>query len=387
MLEYLPDKSLPILIITAIGLGALVLMRAVAFFFAKMGRRFHPGTRVVASLALFVINLTVFCPALEEVAFRGPLVLIFDGFGFWPWAGIITAAIMFGWMHVEGNAITRSMQKTNTPGSEMFNSEAHRKSRGCATFFSGLIFGYVAIKYQSLYAAVIAHAGLNAAFSLVFLVLPTLIFRKKLSNLAAYNARCDKCKWEQEIFAQRGNLEEVAATAYRRHDAAKKMSILPGLDLPICQSKRFTITDSDNREYSAVRGFPPLLSEAIDSLKPEANSESSVLRKIQFLEFLKKAVSEWERQNNGKGEISGNEPDYEVILAIKENNVLSMSKLNYHIEPFDDVWEISIQGERLKENKVDNTPRARFNVKYSFVIGEDDIENPEIIIHKLLQHF
>lgn len=107
----------------------------------------------------------VFFPSLEELIFRFPIIFFFKELNVYSLIFIVLSAILFSLLH--------------------YNQCARRWSRFIlvvATFIVGVLAGYLGVKYQSLYVAVLVHFVWN--FSAGFLLVEILY---RLSNVIPEN--------------------------------------------------------------------------------------------------------------------------------------------------------------------------------------------------------
>jgi membrane protease YdiL (CAAX protease family) len=118
----------------------------------------------------------LYFPALEELIFRAPLIVIFDTLSGHAWIGILVSSVLFAVVHYSGKfAVTgfeamKEMSIANRePEERVDRFESKRENfikvikwgRLISSFLIGILLGYLAIKYQSLYLCFGVHAAWN----------------------------------------------------------------------------------------------------------------------------------------------------------------------------------------------------------------------------------
>jgi len=106
-------------------------------------------------LPAIYIDLFIHVPVAEELMFRAPIILIFDKLSYNALYGVVISAIIFAFMHYVRNPFD---PKQKWPKDAIF-------ARVFMSFIGGLIYGYLGIYCQSIYASVIAHALWNVRMS------------------------------------------------------------------------------------------------------------------------------------------------------------------------------------------------------------------------------
>jgi membrane protease YdiL (CAAX protease family)/predicted nucleic-acid-binding Zn-ribbon protein len=378
VLESLSPKHWSIIIVLAIGVLAILVIRISSrLVLKKYKEKIHPGKKFVFFQLMFTFSVGVVAPTLEEAVFRGPILFFFNDFGFWAWLFIIVQAIAFGMMHARGNILTKILVASGDPEFKVHGSKIAGCARVVVTGILGLFCGYLVIKYQSLYYGVILHACFNSLVALLFGVLPLLVMIPKISRMAEFETECRKCGWKDVSILPDDGLEKVIEFAANRHAHVIGEK---------CKYPEFSVS-SPKGKYFCVPGLPPVHEGSVYQQTQPTKPEPTVLRELPFDEFLRNAINEWANQNNGQGEVSGQWPAYTVILTQKDEKIFKQSTLEYQIEPSENVWQISVNGKRLIQNSAQTSTGARFNIKYSYVIGEEDIDNPFAIIQKIINHF
>jgi membrane protease YdiL (CAAX protease family) len=137
-------------------------------------------------------------PTLEELIFRGPLLLLFAVFSLNAWIGVVVSAILFGASHWFGLKVDFSEAKYRNRTDDL-SAEAKRVEKEqpkiilrrrlahtLVTCFLGLIAGYCTVKYQSLWAGVLVHMVWNMFVPLLViifsLILQCIQYRKDIKE-------------------------------------------------------------------------------------------------------------------------------------------------------------------------------------------------------------
>ena len=135
-----------------------------------------------------ILNLGA--PAVEELIFRAPLIIIFDSISSTAWYGILISSLLFGLAHFFGKKVSMSdlfsARENNENESDDVQAETDRihKKLGkiilarrifhvFVTFLAGIVFGYYGIVYQSIWVSF----GLHSLWNLIMpFIMPVLIF-------------------------------------------------------------------------------------------------------------------------------------------------------------------------------------------------------------------
>lgn len=101
-------------------------------------------------------------PFLEEAIFRGPLLLIFFAFSQWAWIGIFVFAGIFSLIHGKREKVFPMLQKEDSKTRKLINIFARINAFGL-----GVLAGWLVIKTQCLWWAILLHIVWPLAFSLL----------------------------------------------------------------------------------------------------------------------------------------------------------------------------------------------------------------------------
>lgn len=141
--------------------------------------------------AYLLVGLPVVClyaPALEEVIFRAPLLILFNGLSPAAWYGIVIASVIFSVCHWFGQKFTltdvmedkKEGELPTGPVTEEIRELAKKEPKRAlrrkiyhviGTFPAGIFLGYFAIKSQSLWVAAGLHSLWNLAVPITSLFL------------------------------------------------------------------------------------------------------------------------------------------------------------------------------------------------------------------------
>lgn len=185
MIEKLVSFLLPIIVLSSIVVVSFCLYRFIPSTlldkeklknpkYAVQWRKEH---KLKAALIAF-LSFVIYAPALEELIFRAPLIIIFDTVSGYAWIGILVSSVVFGVMHyfgkfaVIGFEVIKETSIANGEPEEGVNDfESKRESfikrvkriRLISSFLLGILLGYLSVKYQSLYLCLGIHAAWNLA--------------------------------------------------------------------------------------------------------------------------------------------------------------------------------------------------------------------------------
>jgi|GEM_PF-2520884 len=131
--------------------------------------------------------LIVALPMLEEILFRGPL-LLFPELSGWACAGVVAIAFLFGWLHWQGSAgFVPGMLLQMASGAEKIQiTRKQRVLAGSVTFGAGVLFGIAVVYFQSIWAGVLLHALWNVGASAWY----QWRMHRWLKEFSVHSARC-----------------------------------------------------------------------------------------------------------------------------------------------------------------------------------------------------
>lgn len=113
----------------------------------------------------FPVNC-IWGPAVEEVVFRAPLLILFSSFTDGAKLGILISSLCFGVIHYL-SPLKKRVYESNQKDAERRKKSWHRVAHGVMTMIAGIFFAYFAIIYQSLWVSYAVHAIWNFLFSIV----------------------------------------------------------------------------------------------------------------------------------------------------------------------------------------------------------------------------
>lgn len=122
--------------------------------------------------------INIWAPTAEEVVFRAPIIIGFSALTYYAWYGIIISSALFAALHWRGHKLhfgeITTFDSAGKPKTDdvqkRFDAVGHEKRKEVlvrkvfhvfVSFWAGILFGYLGIQYQSLWAAVMAHAAWN----------------------------------------------------------------------------------------------------------------------------------------------------------------------------------------------------------------------------------
>lgn len=130
-------------------------------------------------------------PALEELVFRGPLVIIFNQVLGYAWPAMIFSSTVFALMHClgktseklfEGIKLFLKEKGVDTESDAEINETREKRTikrmrigRATASFILGMLTGYLGIKYQSLWLCFYIHAAWNLLMPVILTIMFILI--------------------------------------------------------------------------------------------------------------------------------------------------------------------------------------------------------------------
>jgi len=145
---------------------ALACIAGIAFLYLKwIARRLGDNftneewrEKNVAKILLTVGAPTyyVFAPAVEELIFRAPLIILFGAMTSFAWYGILISSVLFALMHL----LSQEERKKTL---------AHKAYRFVATFVLSVLAGYYGIVNQSIWTSFGIHVAWN-------IIAPALLF-------------------------------------------------------------------------------------------------------------------------------------------------------------------------------------------------------------------
>lgn len=134
---------------------------------------------IIARMKLDTMTVSVCSPAVEEVLFRAPLIIMFSSLSSNAWYGIILSSALFSLLHLPKLKIANiytilaEWQKGNLESDSVKQESARLLSEQkvstskdkiiqlVVTFCLGVMFSYIGIVYQSLWLCVTVHAIWN----------------------------------------------------------------------------------------------------------------------------------------------------------------------------------------------------------------------------------
>lgn len=152
----------------------------------------------------------VWAPAVEELLFRAPLIIMFGAMSSAAWYGIFTSSGLFALLHLLGKKIyiaeILSSREDGDHESDDIEVEMNRLHQEAGTttilvrkalhvvitFPLGILAGYYGIKYQSIWVAFWIHSAWNLIMPIVLPILATLAMLAFLS----FSSLWTKVKWQ-----------------------------------------------------------------------------------------------------------------------------------------------------------------------------------------------
>jgi membrane protease YdiL (CAAX protease family) len=176
-------------VIAAIGIAATIYIR---WFFGRHKNEmrsldWREENKAKVGLSLSMPNQYLASPTLEELAFRAPLILLFPVVTGNAWIGIVVSSVLFGALHWFGGKaglqlLLDARRKGEVHGDDFKEvsrqySQIHKREilasriyHVIATTGLGLVLGYCAIKYQSIWLVVGLHALWNALMPVLIML-------------------------------------------------------------------------------------------------------------------------------------------------------------------------------------------------------------------------
>lgn len=138
-------------------------------------------------------DVIIIGPAIEEIIFRLPLVILFNSLTVMCWWGIGLMATLFATVHwfmqafdnYDGEYLTSLSLQTRKPVN--FKSKKMKLIRVASAFLTGLGCGFFTIKFQSLWISFFVHAQWNTLaviLEMVNVYIKNLSYKKKQSQHA-----------------------------------------------------------------------------------------------------------------------------------------------------------------------------------------------------------
>ena len=148
--------------------------------------------KLKASLLFSSPNAYILAPTWEELVFRAPIIIAFSGLSQSAWYGILISSVLFSLLHWFGNKVTffeiinaRDNGENESDNLEDESKRIARKMKGgvrlrralhvLATLPTGILLGYLGIKYQSVWMCVGFHSLWNLLMPFVVLLIIILI--------------------------------------------------------------------------------------------------------------------------------------------------------------------------------------------------------------------
>lgn len=159
------------------------------------------------TILISTLSISLYAPALEELIFRAPLIIIFDTVAGYAWIGILVSSVVFAVIHLFGKfseIIFEGTKEAFIASEELGEEEIDdfessregfikrvNRSRLLSSFLVGILSGYLGIKHQSLYLCF----GIHAAWNLLFPLLLTILFLIVMLAWTFISAKIDDLKW------------------------------------------------------------------------------------------------------------------------------------------------------------------------------------------------
>jgi len=155
----------------------VVVMAVLGFFvMRKVPRIVRDSQSNWVNFIFMVFVIALFVPAMEEVLFRLPLIVLFDEVSTISWVGIVASALIFGALHLKDSFVEKVLQKkeeeiTSVPITKKRKLVKSLSGFGVITLL-GCLFGFFAVQTDGLLKPFLLHAiwNLFAVFIRIFLL-------------------------------------------------------------------------------------------------------------------------------------------------------------------------------------------------------------------------
>ena len=214
MIEKLVSFLPPIIVLLSIAVILICLYRFIPSRFLDK-EKLKKEKNVISwfkenklkAVLISTLSISLYAPALEELVFRAPLIIIFDTVSGYAWIGILVSSVIFAAIHRFGKigeiAFETMKESFITNGEleeeeEIDDFELKRKNfikrvnrnRLLSSFLIGILTGYLGVKYQSLYLCF----GIHVAWNLLFPPLLTILFLIVMVAWTFISVKMDDCK-------------------------------------------------------------------------------------------------------------------------------------------------------------------------------------------------
>jgi len=341
---------------------------------------------LILFMALYGFMAVILGPLLEELIFRSALLVFFKELTFWSWVLIVVLGLIFGLMHKPGNMTTLMFQAMRPETSSIFNTKIAKNSRMAITTLLGIACGYLVVRYQSLYIGVLVHAGWNF-LGLLGQSLP-MVMRKMQQGWLVRDcmAKCKDCGWEYNVGMYDENPRSVLHSASMMHDMHWLIHAKAGdKELPHSPCRHFHFTWKDG-EFDLFRTEEEAANQPS---RPPASRISlpqiikqTMTADLPLIDLLRQAADRMAKSTGAEVEVSQTGEFCNAVIQKNEGGLTKESILTYRIKPESDGWTITVHGVRLTSGA-----GTSYDVKMSFYISQSDLNDPEIVIEKLISTF
>lgn len=342
-------------------------------------------------LPIALISSVTAAPLIEELIFRGWLVVFFKEITFWSSFAIIIGGIIFGRLHRHGNLFVRMLESSHPEQAAVARNKFFSGARYFLTGALGILCGYLVVKYQSLYLGVLAHIAWNLiamiapivffpAFAALMLVLNKIVMRY------GHIARCEDCGFYYAIPNKSIPPEELLRIAARNHDLYWENMIKQGREPPdrpcrrfhfITKGNEFTLMRSDEAPVRPIaktappmNGLPPMFARTIP------------VKDLPLERLLRQAAAIISQEPGVAAEVNEFGDFCQAAVRRNEAGGVRESILIYRVLPENDGWTISVHGARRTSGM-----SGGYEVKMDIYIGRNDLGNRDIVIEKLIATF
>ena len=153
-----------------LSIGLLLLVAAAGWLLSWRTSRYRIKNNTARTLA----SLVMLSAAIEEVIFRSPLLMFFNGLSGAAWIGILISSVAFGGLHI---AYFYLGWKHSSLKRAVANS--------LFAMPFGIAFGWLCVQNQSLLVPFVAHASWNLAALIIGLTAKSIKRRRRAISAAA----------------------------------------------------------------------------------------------------------------------------------------------------------------------------------------------------------